>query len=124
MPYLRGFQHKVVQQLDVMPTVLHLAGYKGRYMSFGGSVLAGKANGYAVQRMDYVNQVVDSSHVLGLSTGNDAIVYLYNYRTDPKLNKNLLLDSTVVIKKLELEKYLKAMIQRHNYGFIHNRLFY
>ncbi len=124
MPLLKGNGNYVVQQLDVVPTILQFAGYNGGYMSFGTTVLNATSPRYAVQKMDYLFQIIDSSYVLGLNSDNDAVMYLYNYKTDTLLKKNLFHDLVMINKKQELENRLKAMIQRYNNGFQNNRLLY
>jgi len=124
MASLKGDYNYVVQQLDVVPTILEFTGYSGRYMSFGKTVLEAKQPRYAVQKMDYIYQIIDSSFVLGLNAGNDKVIYMYNYKADSLLKMNIFLDSMMIEKKRELESQLKAMIQRHNAGFQNNRFLY
>lgn len=124
MPSLKGDYNYVVQQLDIVPTILEFTGYNGRYMSFGKTVLEATQPRYAVQKMDYIYQIIDSSFVLGLNAANDKVIYLYNYKADSLLKKNLFPDSLMIEKKRELESQLKAMIQRYNAGFQNNRLLY
>lgn len=114
----------LVQQLDIVPTILDLSGYKGKYMSFGHSVFDTAATRYAVQRMGDIFQIMDKEYVLGFNHSHDQVSYLYNYREDPTLAKNLLRDSVGNYKKSELESALKARMQRYNNGFLHNRLYY
>ena len=123
-PSLQGDRNYVAQQLDVLPTILDLTGYKGNYMSFGNTVLNEHEPRYAVQKMDYIYQIIDSSYALGLNAGNDEVMYLYNYREDQLLKSNLLHDSLKLKKKNELAYQLKTIIQTYNTGFINNRLMY
>lgn len=39
MPELRGMEDKIVEQIDIMPTVLGLLGYDRPYISFGQDAL-------------------------------------------------------------------------------------
>lgn len=93
-------------------------------MSFGKSALEAKPPRYVVQRMDYVLQIMDGSYVLGFNASNGAVSYLYNYRTDKDLKKDIQSELLMAAKKLELENQLKAMIQRFDDGFMNNRLLY
>lgn len=109
----------VTQQLDVLPSILQLSGYNGNYMSFGESVFNKETAGYAVQKMGAAFQIIDSSYVLGISAESDSVIYCYNYRADPELKDNL-----VGKVYLEMEDFLKAIIQRYNYSVRYNRLYY
>lgn len=105
---IKGQRHEVVQQTDIMPTVLDLVGYRGKAVCFGQSVFK---DGYrfAVQYVNGVYQLVDSTHVLQFN-GHEAIS-LYNREKDPLLRNNLLTSQkTLAEEKLN---YLKAFLQQY-----------
>ncbi|MEO6916007.1 MAG: sulfatase-like hydrolase/transferase [Chitinophagaceae bacterium] len=117
-------QHQMVQQLDVLPTVLEIAGYSGKFMSFGKSVFDTTGDRFAVQRMGDIYQILDDEFALGFNQPGNEVVYLYNYVKDPGLKINLSHDEKMDGIKTHLETELKARMQRYNHAFLNNRLLY
>lgn len=116
-------QNRLVQQLDIVPTILDLSGYRGSFMSFGKSVFDSTGNPYAVQRMGDIYQVLDDEFVLGFNPSDNRVVYFYNYLQDSMLKTNLVNNPEMAAQKAALELQLKARIQRYNGALLHNKLF-
>lgn len=108
----------VVQQSDIMPTVLDYAGYTGKYMAFGNSIFDTTAQRYVFNHHSSDFMLLNDDYVLqynGIKTEG-----LYAYKEDSLLKKNLILELPAVTREMENE--LKAIMQVHNHAMIYNKL--
>ncbi|RNI30261.1 alkaline phosphatase family protein [Rufibacter immobilis] len=114
----RGVEReRVVQQLDIMPTVLGYLGYNQPYFSFGKNMLQPQEGNFAISYQggyqwtegDYFLQF-DGTKTLGL----------FNYKEDKFLKKNL--KDTQPQLRIAMENKLKAFIQQYNNRMLENRL--
>lgn len=114
----KGTSDMVVQQSDIMPTVLDYIGYSGNYTAFGNSVFDTVAPHYAFNFHAGEYMLLDSNFVLQYN-GN-SVLGLYDYKKDSMLVKNLSAEYPDIT--LNMEDRLKAIIQLHNSVMIHNKL--
>ncbi len=114
----KGTTDMVVQQTDIMPTVLDYTGYRGKYMAFGNSVFDTHAERYAYNyhASDYL--ILDNSFALQFNGGK--AIGLYEYKSDSSLVNNLLNEYPDITTTLEDK--LKAIIQTHHHAMIDNKL--
>lgn len=126
MPH-SGVQKEIsmpVQQFDIVPTILDLLHYGKPFMSFGYSIYDTVSQRVVVNNTHNVYQALDSSWLMGYDEREEKPVYFYNYRTDPELNNNLLADSSFPRKEAtQLDKHLKAVLQRFNNSLIRDQLY-
>ena len=113
-----GTSNLVVQQTDIMPTVLDYIGYTGTYTAFGNSVFDTLAPHYAFNFHAGEFMLLDNDFMLQYN-GNE-VLGLYGYQSDSLLVKNLSAEFPDVT--LNMEDRLKAIIQLHNDVMIHNKL--
>ncbi len=110
--------NSVTQQIDILPTVLQACGYKGKFMSFGKSVL--DTNIHHRNAITFINQtfqlITDSCCI---EWNNGLARSLYYYKTDP-LCKNNRLDQGGIIQPLMLT--LKAAEQVYANAMLKNQL--
>jgi len=116
---LKGVSDKLVQQIDIMPTVLNYLHYDEPYFSFGFDALDTTKNNFLV------NNIGGSSFnfFMGdyfMTYNGDAPTSLFNLRSDSRLEKDLLHKN--IPEQDTLVKYLRAFIQQYNYRMIHNEL--
>ncbi len=115
---LKGYHEEVVQQVDVLPSVLDYLKYKGKVISFGHSVFDSTALKINVTFINDNYQIVQGDYALEfdgkMSQG------LFDYKTDPLLKKNLI--NIKREKAVDMEKILKAVIQQYNSRMINNKL--
>jgi phosphoglycerol transferase MdoB-like AlkP superfamily enzyme len=109
-------KHDIVDQIDILPSILDHAGYSNHFKAFGHSVFNIDDEGYGFQYQDQMYQIFDSTHVLYFN-GNKS-VGLYNYVKDSKEITNL--DKVDLKEKETLENKMKAIIQTHNHTLIKN----
>lgn len=113
----KGVNHRVTQQIDIMPTVLNRLNYAEPYFAFGQNMLDTN-EGYAVNFISDVFQLIQGEYLLQFD-GNSTISF-YNYKTDSLLQENIL--GTIPEKEKQMENKLKAIIQTYYNGLIHNKL--
>ena len=111
---LHGYdQQRVVEQADVMPTVLSYLHYDQPYLAFGKDMLStdpekthalhwvASANGYEFVKGDYV-----------IEFDGKAVTAAYAYRTDPLLKHNILKTMPKDVLT-QMTKEMKSMIQQY-----------
>ncbi|MCD4792790.1 MAG: sulfatase-like hydrolase/transferase [Bacteroidales bacterium] len=115
---LRGFDSTVVQQMDIMPSVLNLLNFDKEYISFGTDVFDTEANHFAVNYNNNTYQIIKGDYVLQFR--DDEVIAVYDYINDPLLTKNLA-GKTIDIQT-DMTNLIKAFIQQYNYRMINNEL--
>jgi phosphoglycerol transferase MdoB-like AlkP superfamily enzyme len=115
---LIGIKDKVVQQIDILPSVLDYLHYKGKFVSFGHSVFDLTAARYNVTFVNDTYQIVQGD--FAMQYDGKTIRAIYNYKKDPLLKQNLL--DIEQKKSKEMEIFLKAIIQQYNNRMINNKL--
>ncbi|MFT3702334.1 MAG: LTA synthase family protein [Agriterribacter sp.] len=115
---LRGTDSSgVIQQIDIMPSILSYLHYDKPFFSFGENVFNKDRNNFSV----YYNsgyRWVQNEYLLFFDGVHSKA--LFNYKEDKLLQKNLL-DSKPEIAAT-MEKNLKAFIQQYNNRLIRNQL--
>lgn len=113
-----------VQQMDIIPSVLDLLHYKKPFMSFGTSVFDSVRPRTAIGNYGDIYQIIDSSYIFGYNEKTERAAYLYNFRADSGLERNLLVKGQLPdTHAVKLEEQLKAIIQYFNYSMIKNKLY-
>jgi phosphoglycerol transferase MdoB-like AlkP superfamily enzyme len=113
----KGKDSRVVQQLDIFPTVLSLAGCKQEIKSYGSSVFENSYR-FSLQYVNGVYQIIDSTHVLQYN--GEKVQGFFNWKEDPLLQNNIFESKKgVANKKL---KYLQAVLQQYFESLNFNRL--
>ncbi|MBE9468271.1 MAG: sulfatase-like hydrolase/transferase [Bacteroidetes bacterium] len=115
---LKGRNHTITQQADIMPSVLDYLDYNKKFIAYGNSVFDTTADHYAVNYKNGIYQFVNDDYTL-LHDGNK-IVGLYNIKTDKLLANDL--ETTSKKIAIKLEKKLKAIRQSYNNRLINNEL--
>ncbi len=108
----------VAQQVDITPTLLHLLGYPGRFMSFGQDLLNTPTDDtWAVNYNAGIYQFLKGNMML--QWDGQKTVGLYDYRSDRLLQHNLAGQHP---SQPDLEQQLKAIIQQYMLRMNENRL--
>lgn len=108
----------IVQQVDVMPTVLGYLNYNKPYVAFGRDLLNDTTQSYAWNYEAGVYQFYQKDYLLQFD-GKKSIA-LYKFREDNMLKKNLIMQESAIV--VEMEKKLKAIIQQYNNRMADNNL--
>ena len=115
---LKGKSDKLIQQIDIMPTVLNYLNYNKPYFAFGFDALNNKINNFVVNNNDGSFSFYQGDYLLQ----NDGIksTGLFNLKAD-RLTKNNLIDKNLEVQGI-LEEQLKAFIQQYNNRMIKDQL--
>ena len=116
-----GPQPGIAQHIDIMPTILSYTGSVRPYVAFGIDLLTTPpADTYAISYMNGIYQIVQGDHLLQFD--GDTIVGLYQFRTDPLLEHNILAQPATTAIKQKLSTLLKAFIQSYMQRMNENQL--
>ncbi len=108
---------ETAQQTDILPSILHLTGYKGKYTAFGRNLFAG-TDGWAVNYANKSWSLINEKFILQFDGQESTHLYL---RADSLLTNNLL-HTKYQREEETMERFLKAILQQHNDGLIHHTL--
>lgn len=102
----------IVQQADLMPTLIDLLGFEHPVVAFGHNMFAKDEAHWAVSTLDGAYQLIHGEYVLQFDGA--CILSLYNYRTDPLLRQDLQQTHPEVIKELLplMQAYLQQLSER------------
>jgi phosphoglycerol transferase MdoB-like AlkP superfamily enzyme len=117
-PNFKGIDSTIVQQMDIMPTVLNMLNYDKDFISFGNNMLDTSVNHFVVNYINNTYQIVKGNFVLQYR--NDKVVAIYNFEKDPLLKHNLSTQTTDNVD--DMKCLLQAFIQQYNYRMINNEL--
>ena len=117
--FFKGQSDKVVSQIDIMPTIMHLTGYNDPFFAFGKSVFdesPGFSASYIGDKFLYFGTVNDKHYMLVYQEEKCLGIYQLD---DLLQSKNLKNEEDI---RMELEKELKALIQTYNHALITNEM--
>lgn len=110
-------QQKIAQQIDILPTVMGMIGYRKPYFGFGIDLLNTPADDtWAVNYMNGIYQYVKHGHVLQFDGTQTRAVYALS---DSLMQNNLL---NKVEQQPQMERELKAIIQQYMERMTQDRL--
>jgi hypothetical protein len=93
-------------------------------MSFGKSVFDTLSPAIAINHFDDLYQAIDSSYLFGYNEKTEQPAYLYNFRSDTALVKDLLLKGQLPDQHaVNMQAHLRAVMQYFNYSMIKNKLY-
>lgn len=112
-----GRQHKVAQQIDIMPTMLGALGYPHPYIAFGKDVMnTPDSLTWAINYNNGIYQYVQDGHLLQFDGQN--VTGLYDLEEDWMLQNNL----TDNERCAGMERKTKAVIQSYMQRMVNNNL--
>ena len=110
-------KNEIVQQADILPTVLGNLHFNEPYFSFGRNVF-GDEEPFVFNYLNNTYQAFMGDYFLQFD-GTKSIG-LYNFKTDKTISNNLLASRPEVVSKMELR--LKAFIQQYNNRMVDDKL--
>lgn len=113
--------YQMVQQADLVPSMLKLAGVEEPFVAFG-QAMDEQGERYLINRFNKLIQVIDKEFILAYSIEFERSMCLFKYSSDPQLEKNLLKDSAFNLSRIRLEQKVRAFIQQHNHAMLNNKL--
>lgn len=114
---LKGNSVKLIQQIDIMPTLLGMMNYNKSYFSFGNDAL-NTENHFLVNFVNGIYQVLYGDFVLHFD--GTKTVALFDYKKDVLLQNNLIGSNQEL--QLKMENFAKAFVQQYNNRIIENRM--
>ncbi len=124
MPELCGMEDKIVEQIDIMPTVLGILGYDRPYICFGQDAICTPAEDkFAVNNLLGTNiyQFVKGDYLIQFD--GEQVTKAYLYRTDSLLKEDVKNSMPQEILQ-SMEKQLKSIIQQYMQRMNTNNLVY
>ncbi len=113
-----SFQNQLIQQVDIMPTVLSYLGYDQPYVSFGRNIFNPHEVPFAFTYLNNQYQFFQGNYLLQFDGSKSTA--LYDFKSDLFLKKNLLPTLSDTVSKMETK--LKAFIQQYNNRMVDDNL--
>lgn len=112
------FQPEIIQQIDIMPTILSYLNYDKPYVAFGRNVFDKKERPFAFNYLDQMYQSFQGDYLLQFDgTQSQA---LYDFKKDEFLRTNLLTSLPDTVRNMETR--LKGLIQQYNNRMVEDNL--
>ncbi|HZJ79024.1 MAG TPA: hypothetical protein VFC69_00435, partial [Dysgonamonadaceae bacterium] len=108
----------VVQQTDVMPTLLSMLGVEERFIAFGNDMFNTASPHFAYNFYNGAHQLIEGEWMLQYM--NDSTIALYNLDKDRMMKNNIA--GTQPKVQQAMERRIKALIQQYNNRLIDNEL--
>lgn len=113
-----GLKPEIIQQIDIMPTILGRLHYNEPYVAFGRDILNDKTRPFAFNYLNSTYQIFRGDYLLQFD-GRDATA-LYQFKRDKFLKTNL--KDQLPDTMADMNKSLKAFIQQYNNRMVENNL--
>lgn len=115
---LKGTTDRLIQQIDIMPTVLNFLNFDQPYFAFGFDALDSKSKNFVVNNNDGSFNIYQDDYLML----HDEVkpIALFNLKLDPLMQHNLVATQPVI--KARLEESLKAFLQQYNNRMIKDQL--
>jgi phosphoglycerol transferase MdoB-like AlkP superfamily enzyme len=109
---------EIIQQIDIMPTVMGYLNYDQPYVAYGRDVFKSTDESFAFNYLDNTYQIFKDDYLLQFD--GSKTIGLYNFKEDKLLLNNLVTQKPEII--LPLETKLKAFIQQYNNRMVDDKL--
>lgn len=111
---------EVIQQIDIMPSVLGYLHYQKPYFAFGRNHFDKNEKPYICNYINGVYQFIEGD--LAIHTDGEKLIAVYDYRKDKLMLKNLISQNLPVANVVF--GHFKAFLQQYNNRMIDNKLTY
>ena len=113
-----GLRQEIVQQIDIMPSVLGYLHYDHPFVAFGRDVFHDSVKPFAFNYLNNVYQMFSGDYLLQFDGSNAKT--LYQFKMDKTLKNNLVNELPDTVQHMETS--LKAFIQQYNNRMVDNNL--
>jgi phosphoglycerol transferase MdoB-like AlkP superfamily enzyme len=113
-----GENNKLIQQIDILPSIIDILGIEQTVLSYGKSYLDSR-NFVVTYSNNTYNYICDDYY---LAFNGKKSVKLYNIKKDPLLKNNLIDNPNEAVTQQKMEHFLKAYIQSFNTRMTQNKL--
>jgi phosphoglycerol transferase MdoB-like AlkP superfamily enzyme len=115
---IKGIKPEIIQQIDIMPTVLGYLHFDEPYLAFGRDAWNEDCEPFAFNYRENVYQLVKGKYFLEFD--GDKSLGLYDLHEDALLQRNLVAERPAELE--HMERWMKALIQQYNNRVIENRM--
>jgi phosphoglycerol transferase MdoB-like AlkP superfamily enzyme len=112
------FKPEIIQQIDIMPTILGYLNYDKPYIAFGRDAFRQSDPPFAFNYLDQLYQYFSGDYLLRFDGTRS--VALYHFKTDRLLKENILEQHRAIAA--DMEKRLKGLIQQYNNRMVDDNL--
>mgnify|MGYP006313249447 FL=1 len=116
---LKAKDPTIIQQIDIMPSILDYLHYPEPYYGFGNSAFDSTKSHYVFSYSNNVFQLIENNHSFGFNGRKP--VDLYDLSKDSLLQNNLIHTDTAMVKQMEEKS--KAIIQTFQQALINNQMY-
>lgn len=113
-----GLRPSIIQQIDIMPTVLGFLQYDKPYVAFGRDIFQDKTRPFAFNYLNNTYQIFRGDYLLQFDGKSNTALYLF--KQDKFLKNNLLNQLPDTVQNMS--RSLKAFIQQYNNRMVENNL--
>ncbi len=113
-----SFTPEIVQQIDIMPTVLGALHYDKSYVAFGRDIFRDKTEPFAFNYLDNTYQTFRGDYLLQFD--GTKTIGLFDFKNDKFLKKNLMVELPDTLRGMENQ--VKAFIQQYNNRMVDDNL--
>ena len=116
---LKGTSNKIVNHMDIMPSILDYLGYAKAYFAFGYSCFDSSRYNFSINYGNSLYYFMQDSF-FAIADKNETLS-LYRYKTDSLLKNNIINDSLSKKYFQKNNRFMKAFIQSYNKDLIKNQ---
>lgn len=117
---LKGTTDTLMQQVDILPSVLDYLGYDKPFFAFGKSIFRPADNRIVINELNNAYQFVWGDYIF--KTKQLEITGIFNFRNDFKCWENLVDKPEGIAVRKQAEPYYKAFLQLYHYALIHDKM--
>jgi arylsulfatase A-like enzyme len=106
------YSEKLAQQIDILPTILHLMGYSEPYVAFGQNLMNEHREHFMINLKADIHQLISDDYCLQFD--GETTIGFFDRKNDSLAQKNLLADPAYDFSKKKYEKFLQAFLQQYS----------
>ncbi|CAN5346235.1 hypothetical protein BH09BAC2_BH09BAC2_15220 [soil metagenome] len=118
---LQGINHTIANQIDILPSLMHLLKYEKPFFSLGKDLFSDTCKKISINYLSGIYQYFDSTNCYQFN--GDKGFALYNWKTDPEFKKNQITNPLYSNVVNSADESLKKSLQVFTECLIHNKMF-
>jgi phosphoglycerol transferase MdoB-like AlkP superfamily enzyme len=111
-PQISGMTDSLMQQIDILPSVLDYIGYPKPFFAFGQSIFHSNKPRFLLTEHNNRYQLLMNGHIL--KTNNLETKELFNVAVDSNCSNNIIGTTEGSATRRQIEPYMRAMLQLYN----------
>jgi len=118
---INGRNETLMQQIDVMPSLLDYLGYNKAFFAFGSSVFRPAEPKFMAAKLSGVYNWINNGYQLKIS--DNKVIEAYKYPSDTLMKTNLAKDFDTLPNAASAKKNWQAFVQIYNDALINNKMY-